>query len=56
MLDPYHQHVCGFLWGKQSGIIVSPTGGLIIALSASRFAMMAAATAQSQYLFHIIPE
>jgi hypothetical protein len=34
----------------------SPTGGLIIPLSASRFTMMSAATAESQYFFHIVPE
>jgi hypothetical protein len=35
---------------------VSPTGGLFIPLSASGFAMMAATTAQCQYLLNVIPE
>jgi len=39
-----------------SGGLVSPAGGLVIPLSTSGFAMVAAATAQRQYLLHVVPE
>jgi hypothetical protein len=34
--------------------LVSPTGGLIVSLSASRFAMMTAATAPREYFLHVV--
>ena len=36
--------------------LVSPTGGLVIPLSASGLAGMAAAAAERQYLLHVISE
>jgi hypothetical protein len=50
----FHFHV--FYVPDFVSIVLSPTGGLVIPLSATRFAVMAAATAESQYFYHIVPE
>jgi hypothetical protein len=39
-----------------SGGLVSPAGGLVSLLSTSGFAVVAAATAERQYLLHVVPE